>query len=683
MLNFKGNSAIEGEVRHAAPAAKPFVDEEPVQALRRVGFAASQCRILKIPLKEITKSHLPCLAMMTGGRAVVLLALRPDGLFDLQQENGVSAVSADQIAPYFGGSIITQYADDASAEKSEDRLHIDLLSIMKATLKAPKLFEIILVAIMSNIFMFALPMFSMAVYDRIIPHKAYETLWSLTIGIMLVFTLDFVGRVLRNGVQEQMAYRIGSQMQMRMFSRILSTDMEHAPKSASGISSAMQAVDGACHLMPPLLIGLMVDLPFMLVLFIYVGVTAHWVVLSPLVSVLILLAANAYLHYSARKAHEQSAKQAIARNTLIEESVNAFGVTKVTASQGPTLRALAELTAATHKSSAAARSANSTAALVSNTVIQLNTVLVLVVGIFIINSGGMTVGTLVSAVMLSARGISPIIALVGSVVRAFSLAEPLRIADKMISLPAEEAGDANRTVANLKGQVDLSGVTFRYAQSVAPALKELNLSFKAGERVGIIGSIGSGKSTLIKLIPRLHCPTAGGVLIDGHDVRQYDPDFLRRQIAYMPQDCDLYDTTIRDNIIKGLGVVDEAAFDEAVRISGVRDIVTRHPAGYDLQVGKYGRRLSGGERQAVCLARALTRNAPILIMDEPTSAMDSQMEKAVIDRLSGALAGKTLIVATHRAPLLSLVERVIWLDGGKVIADGPPAEVIARASKAA
>lgn len=683
MLNFKANSALRGEIRETDQSAKPFVDEEPVQALRRVGFAASQCRILKIALKDITRAHLPCLAMMTGGRAVVVLGVDEQGQFEIQQDGGPVKRAAAGLAPFYGGSIITQHVTEAAAAEDGERLRIDLFSILKATFRAPKLMEVVLVAVLSNIFMFALPMFSMAVYDRIIPHKAYETLWALTIGIMLVFVLDFVGRILRNRVQEQMAYRIGARMQMRMFSRIMSTDMENAPKSASGITSAMSAVESACHLMPSLLIGLVVDLPFMLFLFIYVGVAAHWVVLSPLLSIVILLAANAFLHYSARKAYEQSAKQSIARSALIEESVNAFGVTKVAAAQMPTLRALAELTAATHKSSASARAANSTAALVSNTVIQLNTVFVLVVGIFIINSGGMTVGTLVSAVMLSARGISPIIALVGSLMRAFALIEPLRIADKMMTLPAEEQGDASRTVESIKGHVDISGVNFRYAQSVAPALKDLNLSIQAGERVGIIGSIGSGKSTLIKLLPRLHCPTTGGVLIDGHDVRQYDPDFLRRQIAYMPQDCDLFDASIRENIVKGLELVDEEAFEEAVRISGVRDIVTRHPAGYDLQVGKYGRRLSGGERQAVCLARALARNAPVLVMDEPTSAMDSQMERAVIGRLAKAVAGRTLVVATHRTPLLTLVDRVIWLDNGKVIADGPPADVIARASGAA
>jgi ATP-binding cassette subfamily C protein LapB len=318
---------------------------------------------------------------------------------------------------------------------------------------------------------------------------------------------------------------------------------------------------------------------------------------------------------------------------------------------------------------------------ISSAIIQLNTVLSLVIGVLMISEGAMTVGALVAAVMLSGRGVSPLIALTNNLVRAASLREPLNLAAKLVALPPEEAGDTQRSAIKLRGDVALSGVTFRYAQSSAPSLKDLTIAIAAGEKVGIIGRIGCGKSTFVKMIPRLHLPETGGILIDGHDVRQYDPELLRRQVSYMPQDCDLFDSNIRDNIIKGLESVDEALFDMAVTVSGVKDIVAAHPAGYDLKVGKFGRRLSGGERQAVCLARALVRPAPILVLDEPTSAMDGQMERAVIERMRGVIGTKTLIAATHRTPMLSLVDRVIWLDNGKVIADGPTKDVIAHAAK--
>lgn len=721
------NQALSDETAKTANAAAGMDGDDPVCVLRDLGLAAAESQMLTIGLSAINDQHLPCAALLKGGRALAITRILPGGLYEVRQGEDTHSMSREDLAAVYGGSIIAsrkrgegplsvapepqgpgaeihtvassisptsaapermqiagaapRIGDGKTAPHEPD--HITFGTLFWHTLKFPKMFEIILVAIMSNLFMFALPLFSMAVYDRIIPHKAYETLWALATGITILLAVDFVGRILKGKIQENISYQLSASLQVRLFGRVLQTDIENAPKTPSTVTSAFQTVEALCQLMPGLVVGLLIDLPFVIGLFIYVGITARWVVVVPLLSAGIIVVSNMVLHYRARRAHAETMKQSIARNVLMEESVTSFGVAKVTGSAEPLYRSLTGLLVEAHHTGQEAKNSANYAMTISNTVIQFNTVLALVAGVLVINQGGMTVGALVSAVMLSQRGISPLISLAGLVTRAASLVEPLHLVNSLIRMPQEEQGDASRTVSRIRGQIEYSGVTFRYASAVTPALKDITLSIRPGEKIGIIGSIGSGKSSFLKLLLRLYNPELGGVLVDGHDVRQYDPEFLRRQIAYMPQDCDLFETSIRENIIRGMPFVDEDQFEMATRVSGVRDIVTRNPAGYDLQVGKFGRRLSGGERQAVCLARALVRPAPVLLMDEPTSSMDSQMERTIIDRLGEVLGNRTLIVATHRAPLLSLVDRVIWLEQGKIIADGTPAEVIARASKAA
>ncbi|MEN9894551.1 MAG: hypothetical protein RIR97_403 [Pseudomonadota bacterium] len=676
------NGVLSGQSSEALTADDLLSGENLMACVRRIGLGY-ESQIEKIPLSALEQSQMPCVAVLKSGNGVIIRRFA-GRMADIEANGQTAKIRIDSLLQVYSGSAIVSSATEVESADTlvqDVTFHPSLRNIFFHTMRSRHILTVIALACVSNLLMFILPLYSMAVYDRIIPHKAYETLWALTIGIMIVLVIDFAARVLRNQVQEEIAQTVSAELQQRIFGKILSTDIENAPKTTSAITSAMSAVDSACNLAPTILVGLFIDIPFVVLLLIYVAFVGHWVVVVPLLSFVAIVVSNYILHVMARKAHAASAGDHIARTILLEESVGAFSVTKLTSAKDHTYRHMKKLLATSIFSSAAARANTNMTAQISSAIIQINTVLSLVIGVLMISQGAMTVGALVSAVMLSGRGISPLIALSGSLVRAASLKEPLQIAAGFVELPSEEAGDSQRTLTGLRGDVALSGVTFRYAQSSAPTLKDLSLSIAAGEKVGIIGRIGCGKSTFVKMLPRLHLPETGGILIDGHDVRQYDPETLRRHISYMPQDCDLFDTTIRDNIVKGLTSVDENLFDMAVTVSGVKDIIAGHPAGYDLKVGKFGRRLSGGERQAVCMARALVRPASILVFDEPTSSMDGQMERSVIERLRVAIGSKTFIAATHRTPLLSLVDRVIWLENGKVIADGPTKDVISHAAR--
>jgi ATP-binding cassette subfamily C protein LapB len=666
------------------------IGEAPQAALSRIDARKDRSLLISKALGEIDHTCVPCVLLLSSAKGLAVTAILESGSFQAQVEDGTLTIHPVDLAPVYTGSIIVastpQKIEDTASPKlatPDEPLDLRLSAIFRQMLKSGQILELILVAILSNIFLFALPLFSMAIYDRIIPHKAYETLWALAIGLVIILAMDFTGRILRTRIQEAISHRITSKAQRNLFSRILSTDLDHAPKSASGISGALSAIETACQLAPALLVGMLVDLPFIVLLFIYIGSVAKWLVLVPLISTAIIVVTSLVLHIAAKRAHAATARQNVEQAMLIEESIGSFAAAKVTTAQSAIFTTWSRARDVLSGSAASARGATHLSSQIANIVIQVNTILALVAGVFLIGKGDMTVGALVCAVMLSGRVLSPLINIVTGVVRLASLVEPLNLARALAQLPAEVAGDPDRVTNRIRGEIQLQSVELRYPEAPSLSLRGLDLTIRPGEKVAIIGRIGSGKSTLVKLMPRLHMPSSGSILIDGQDIRQYGPEFLRRQVAFMPQDCDLFDASIRENIVKGMDQVNELAFEDAVTISGVKDIIATHPSGYDLSVGRGGRRLSGGERQAVCLARTLVRNAPVIVLDEPTSAMDGQMEQMVVKQLKNCFVGKTVIIATHRTPLLSLVDRVIWLDNGRIIADGPPTEVIARASRAA
>jgi len=269
--------------------------------------------------------------------------------------------------------------------------------------------------------------------------------------------------------------------------------------------------------------------------------------------------------------------------------------------------------------------------------------------------------------------------LVALFVRGFHMLRLTGVVEQILSAPQERAGDLQKNRrADFKGHIKCHKLDYRYEADGANVLENLDISIEPGERVGLIGRIGCGKSTLLKLLPRLYEASAGSLLLDGHDIRQFDPAFLRSHMSFMAQENLLMEGSIRDNICFGQEEVDEQAFENAVQLAGVADFASVHPQGYGLQVGPRGERLSGGERASVVLARALLRPSKMLLLDEPTAAMDNDLERRIVNHLEGWIGERTFIVATHRAPMLALVNRIIWLHKGRIIADGPRDEILEK-----
>jgi ATP-binding cassette subfamily C protein LapB len=304
-------------------------------------------------------------------------------------------------------------------------------------------------------------------------------------------------------------------------------------------------------------------------------------------------------------------------------------------------------------------------------------VVVVIFGVYLISEGDLSQGGLIALVIITRQAIAPMSQVVGLATRYHRAKAALTTLNEIMKLPVERPeGKTFVHRAEMGGEIGIKNLTFSYPNQTVKVLDNISLSIKAGEKVGIIGPIGSGKTTFGKLVLGLYEPLSGMVSMDGTDIRQIDPADLRQSIGYVSQDITLFRGTIRDNITMGTHDVEDSAIVRAAEISGVDEFVKKHPMGFDMEVGELGRGLSGGQRQCVALARAMVLSPSVLMLDEPTSNMDNRTEVLLRKHLSTVIANKTLILITHRASLLEMVNRLIVIDNGTIVADGPKASVL-------
>ena len=302
---------------------------------------------------------------------------------------------------------------------------------------------------------------------------------------------------------------------------------------------------------------------------------------------------------------------------------------------------------------------------------------IIILGVYLIGGGAMTTGALIASYMLSSRAMAPIAQVAGLLVQYHTASTSLSSLNEMMKAEIERPDETNFiSRGSLTGDIEFRDVTFSYPNQQAASLRGVNLRIKPGEHVAILGRVGSGKTTLEKLILGLYRPSSGAVLIDGIDLRQLDPAELRRNIGYVQQDITLFYGSLRDNVALGAPQADDAAVLRAASIAGITDFVNQHAQGFDMVVGERGESLSGGQRQGVAIARAVINDPPILLLDEPTASMDHTSEEEIKKRLAAFGKGKTMIIVTHRTSLLDLAERLIVMDGGRIVADGPKDQVV-------
>ncbi|WAC24421.1 type I secretion system permease/ATPase [Blastomonas sp. SL216] len=541
--------------------------------------------------------------------------------------------------------------------------------------------KVALAATVINLFGIVTSMFTMTVYDRVLPNNATSSLIALTIGLAIVVIFDFVLRTLRAYFADIAGARIDEEIGDTVFRRLLAIRMDVRSGSTGSLAAMMRELESLRDFFASMTLTALVDLPFILVTLAVIAIIGGPLVfvpmlMVPLVIIVSLLAQPALDRLSARAMQQAQLKQAV-----LVEAIGGLETVKAN-NAAPLLGARWQ--AAMEKHSHISLNQRLVSTLAVNVAVIANTISyagVVVSGVGMIASQNLTMGGLIACSILAGRAVAPL----GQIAQLMTRLTQARTAYAQINAMLEHPpeGPAEKAIApKVTGQIELRNVSFRYPGQAEAALSDVSLRIRPGEKVAILGRMGSGKSTIARLIMGLYAPADGLVLIDGTDMKQIDPAAYRARMGVALQESVLLSGSIRDNIILGRQSVDDAEMLRAAHVSGAHDFIGVMANGYDLVLADRGESLSGGQRQAIAMARALAGSPPLLVFDEPTSAMDVQTEARLIKRLAAELAERTLVLITHRPPMLRLVDRVIIMEGGKIVADGPRDEVLNKAGAA-
>ena len=650
------------------------------RAARRAGLAS---RIVRQPLARIEPALLPAVLLLAEGKACVLMAVDTEaGSCELVfPELGESAVvlTLAEIGARHGGVVL--YArprhrfDARTPEVRGGRVGHWFWSVIAENRRLYR--DVLLAALIVNLFALALPLFSMNVYDRVVPNHAVETLWTLATGVLIVLCGDFALRTLRGYFVDLAGARADVRLSATIMEKVLDLRMEVRPESAGSFASNLRAFESVRDFISSATVTAFIDLPFALLFLLVIGWIAWPMVIPFVVGIVLLLIHSLTVQRRMHALAETSYRASAQRNaTLVEglvgiETVKALGAEAVIQGKWESSATLVASVGARLRLLAATAT---NGALWVQQMVSLATV---VIGVYLIRDGALTMGGLIACYLLSSRAMAPIGQVAGLLVQYHSAATAFESLDELMKRPVERPPEMRFTSRPaLRGEIEFRNVGFAYREGEEAVLREVSFRIRAGEKVAVLGRVGSGKTTLEKLILGLYRPGSGAVLVDGIDLRQLDPAELRRNIGYVPQDVTLFYGSLRDNIAMGLPQADDAVVARAARIAGLAEFVDAHPHGYGMLVGERGESLSGGQRQAVAVARALIADPPILLLDEPTAAMDHASEEALKQQLREHAAGKTMIVVTHRTSLLDLVDRIIVVDAGRIVDDGPKAQVV-------
>ncbi len=642
------------------------------RALERAGLSA---RLVQKPLAQIDDLALPCILFLKDRQCVVLTGREGSRLEVVVPETGRGVVPverADLERRYDGHALFARpeigYEQRDRPIALERKGHWFWSTLLR---QWPTYTEVLIAAVLINAFALASPLFVMNVYDRVVPNNAIHTLWVLAIGAFTVFAFDFLLKTLR-GYFIDTAGRIADiRLASRIFEHVMGIKMAARPASAGAFANHLREFESLRDFFTSATVTTLVDLPFVFFFIAIVWFLGGPVALVPLIAVPIVIAIGLLMQIPLNRIVRRTFKEAAAKHGVLIEAINGLETIKSVGGESRLQAGWERFVGATAESANRSRFLSAITVNFAGFATQLVTIGVVIVGVYQISEGLMTVGALVACTIIAGRAMAPLGQVAGLLTRYHQAKMAYETLNRVMAMPLERGDDVRfLSRPTIAGGIEFKNVTLTYPGQKQPALSDVSFRLQPGERVGLIGRIGSGKTTIEKLVLGLYEPEKGAVLLDGTDLRQLDPADLRRNIGCVPQDVFLLQGSVRENITLGASFADDAAVLRAAEISGVDEFVNRHPMGYDMPVGERGELLSGGQRQAIAIARAVLHDPPILVLDEPTSAMDNGAENRFRTRLTEELGRRTLLLVTHRASLLALVDRLIVMDGGRVVADG-------------
>ena len=650
------------------------------RAATRAGLSS---KIVRRPLDAIDNALLPVILLLKGDQACVLLGWdESENVASLLfPETGQGEVSLSREAlneRYLGIALFVRPRFSFDARTPEVGKVAERHWFWGALIEqGPVYRDVIGAALLINLFALVMPLFSMNVYDRVVPNNATDTLWMLALGVSLVIGMDFVMRLLRGHFVDLASARIDVKLSALIMERVLGMRLETKPASVGSFASNLRSFESVRDFIASASVTALIDFPFALIFLLVIAWISWPLVLIPIIGLIVGLIYAYIIQHKMHELSETTYRASAQRNATLIESLTALETIKTQGAEGVVQNKWEGTTAFLARSSAQLRLLSASATNGAAAITQVVNVLLVIAGVYLIQERLLTMGGLIAVTMLGGRAIAPLGQAVGLLMQFQNAQMSLSTLNKLMEQPVERPESAafiHRP--ELQGEIEFRNVSFNYPGQGEAALQNISLRIAPGEHVVVIGRTGSGKTTLQKLMLGLYQPSDGVVRIDGIDLRQLDPADLRRNVGFVGQDATLFYGTLRENISIGAPYADDSAIVAAAEVAGLSQFVNRHPKGFDMMIGERGESLSGGQRQEVAIARAVLMEPPVLFFDEPTSAMDFSTEHGFKERLKRFAAHKTMVIVTHRTSLIELATRIIVVDDGRIVADGPREQVV-------
>ncbi|SMF62289.1 ATP-binding cassette, subfamily C, LapB [Alteromonadaceae bacterium Bs31] len=653
------------------------------RAANRIGLTS---KIHKKPLSHVNPSLLPAVLLLADDKACVLLGFNKNSASVVFPELGDAAVeiSVEELEQRYLGRVIfarPRFRFDQRSPKKKHKRANDhwFWGSFRASYTLYR--DVLIAAFFINLMAIALPLFTMNVYDRVIPNSAVETLWVLAIGVGIVVVADAILRTIRAYYLDLASKRIDIRLSAEIMERVLGLRMESRPASAGSFAANLRSFETIRDFITSATITAVIDLPFTLIFIALIFWIAGPMALPALLGMVLIAFYALTTQSKLQELTETTYRASALRNATLIESLVGLDTVKAMAAEGIMQRRWEHSATFLARVSIRLRLLASSNLNVVSWVQQWVTISVIIAGVYLIRAGDLSMGGLIAATMLSSRAMAPFGGIAGLLTQYHHARTAFSSLNEVMETPVERDPDARLVHRQkLKGKIEFRNVSLTYPGSDIPALKNLSFTIEPGEHVAFLGRVGSGKSSVQRLAIGLYQPTEGAVLVDGIDLRQLDLAELRQQVGFVAQDITLFYGSLRENIVLAHPQAEDPDVIRAAQFANLGEFVNSHPKGFDMTIGERGDSLSGGQRKAIGLARAVIHDPQVLLLDEPTGSMDHSTENWVNDKIQAYGEGKTILVATHRTSVLSWVDRIIVIDNAQVVADGPR-DSVARALK--
>ena len=680
ILALSGMAFSAGAVRDLPElTSEAFDPKSAVSALRNVGFEATYG---EMKLKKLRATHCPTIGFLKSGDAVVINAIDESGMVHLRRFGGEEQFVEEQLTQRDLGNqlepfiILARRVHEAAKVKGKNDWFWGSL------LQGKWLYgQVLIAAAITNFLGLSTSLFIMVVYDRVVPNEAIESLIALTIGVLIALGFDFIIKTLRAQFVDKAGKRADARMSRLIFDKILNMRLDNRRQKSGAMASIVREFDTLREFFTSATLVAVVDLPFIFLFIWVISLIAGPLALVPLIAVPLVILSGLVIQPFLARIAKSSMETNMSKQSVLVETLNGLETVQATGSGRLMRRRFEEASDAQSDLGLKNRMLSQFAINSAASVQQLAQIATIFFGVFLIQDGTITMGAMIAAVILGGRTLAPLSQLASAMSRANGARQAYRSLSAVMNDDAEQQAQARSRLSrpHLSGEIEFKNVSYTFPGADSAIIRNLSLKISVGQKVAVVGRMGSGKSTMSRLIAGLIEPSEGAVLIDGVDLRQIDKSDVRRNVGVMLQDTWLFSGTVKENLQMGFYEYDDAHLLNIAKLSGVDDFVASHPQGYDMELRERGEGRSGGQRQSINLARALLHDPNLLVLDEPTSSMDTATEKSVIGRLKVWAGSRTLVMVTHRNTLLELADRVLVMDQGSIVADTTPEKLKAQA----